>query len=288
MKKIRYVLLIILIAFASLISWGVLEYYYLNYKKMAEPVWGQLQKAQDDPETIEESIQRFIDDHLADAGAHTGASESLETHKDQDIIDHPAGSVLADKDSMSEFIIKDDLKSLDGWNKTGDITNTNWPGTDFYVEWGVTNQSSMFVQSTVPAAFFHTDFDMTFQVTEKFDLSSALYEAWAGIAIDTILPADGFGFVFEDGVTKAVFAIASTRVFSSAITNDETVEHVYRAQYNATTQEAKFYIDGVLKATLSKPVGTGNLDVGGSIGIKLTQVNDGNLRIGGVTMARGI
>ncbi len=35
---------------------------------MADPVWGLLQKAQDDPETIEEAIVRLIGEHEADAG----------------------------------------------------------------------------------------------------------------------------------------------------------------------------------------------------------------------------
>ena len=255
---------------------------------MADPVWGLLPKAQDDAETIEEAIARLIAEHEADAGAHTGTGESLETHKTQDAIDHKVGSVLADKDTMTEFVIKDDLKSLTGWVTTGTISSANWPGTDLYIEWGAVNESSMYVQSSVPSSFFNTGYNMLFQATGKFDLTNALYEAWLGMAIDAILPTDGFGFIFEDGVTKAVFAIGSTRNFSSAITNDETVEHVYRCNYEALTGNAYFYIDGTLVATLTKPAGTGNLDVGGSLGIKLTQENDGNLRIGGVSFARGI
>lgn len=64
---------------------------------MADPVWGALAKAQDNNETIEEAIVRLITAHEADAGAHTGSGESLETHKTQDIVDHPAGSIVSDK-----------------------------------------------------------------------------------------------------------------------------------------------------------------------------------------------
>ena len=265
-----------------------LSYYNLINKTMADPVWGQLAKAQDDDETIEEAIVRLIGTHESDSGAHTGSGESLETHKTQEAVDHPAGSILADKDTMTEFVIKDDLKSLDGWSKVGDITNNDWPGVALYVEYGATNESSMYVQSTVPSSFFNTGFDMMFQVVAKFDLSNDKYEAWLGMAIDDILPSDGFGFIFEDGETKAVFAIGSTRVFSSAITNDETKEHVYRCQFETLTGNAYFYIDGTLVATLSKPTGTGNLDVGGSMGIKVDETEDGNLRLGGVSFARGI
>lgn len=276
---------IILIFLTFLILYNSIQ---LIKKTMADPVWGQLAKAQDDAETIEEAIARLIQAHEDDAGAHTDTGQSLETHKTQEAVDHPAGSILADKDSMTEFIIKDDLKSLSGWQTTGHITNTNWPGVDLYIEYGAVNESSMFVQSSVPSAFFHTNYDMMFQVTAKFDLSNNKYSAWLGMAIDAILPADGFGFIFEDGVTKAVFAISSTRVFSAEITNDETVEHIYRAQYEALTGKAYFYIDGVLVATLDKPTGTGNLDVGGSMGILVDETEDGNLRLGRVSFARGI
>ena len=288
MKKNILIIIIISVLF-SISYFQSLTFYYSNLKKnMADPVWGLLPKSQTDAETIEEAIARLIAEHETDSGAHTGTGESLETHKSQDAVDHPAGSILADKDTMTEFVIKDDLKSLSGWATTGDITNNDWPGVAFYVEWGVTNESSMFVQSTVPGSFFNTGFNMMFQSVAKFDFSSELYEAWLGMAIDDILPADGFGFIFEDGVTKAIFAIGNVREVSSAITNDETVEHVYRCNYEALTGNALFYIDGVLVATLSKPTGTGNSDVGGSLGVKLTQNNDGNLRIGGVNFARGI
>lgn len=66
---------------------------------MADPVWGQLAKAQDNPETIEGAIVRLIAEHEADAGAHTGTGESLETHKTQETVDHPVGSIVADKES---------------------------------------------------------------------------------------------------------------------------------------------------------------------------------------------
>ncbi len=64
---------------------------------MAESVWGQLAKSQTDPETIEEALARFIAEHMSNAVAHTGISGSLETHKTQVVVDHPAGSIVEDK-----------------------------------------------------------------------------------------------------------------------------------------------------------------------------------------------
>ena len=255
---------------------------------MANPVWGQLEKAQDDDETIEEAIARLIAEHESDAGAHTGTGESLETHKSQEIVDHPAGSILADKDTMTEFVIKDDLRSLTGWGETGSIDNSDWPGTKLYVEWGAVNESALSTIASFPAQFFHSSFDMLFQISARYDLSNAKYDSYFGIALDGILPAQGLGFVIVDGVTKGVMALGSVRTWTAEITNDETKDHIYRAQYEALTGKAKFYIDGVLKATIDKPTGTDSLDAGAIVDITITEENDGNLYIGKIIFSRAI
>lgn len=64
---------------------------------MTLPLWGQLQKSQDDPETIEEAINRLIDEHNNDPESHLDEGESLSQHKQDDVIDHPAFSVVPDK-----------------------------------------------------------------------------------------------------------------------------------------------------------------------------------------------
>lgn len=61
------------------------------------PVWGQLQKSLDNPETIEEAIIRLINEHAADPTAHLAEGESLNMHKTDEVIDHPAFSVVNDK-----------------------------------------------------------------------------------------------------------------------------------------------------------------------------------------------
>jgi len=64
---------------------------------MSTEVWGNLPKSQDDPELIEGAINRLISAHEADPDAHLGPGESLETHRQNEVLDHPAQSVLADK-----------------------------------------------------------------------------------------------------------------------------------------------------------------------------------------------
>ena len=64
---------------------------------MSNPVWGVLEKALDDPQTILEAVDAKIAAHEADEEAHLGAGESLQSHRASEIIDHAAASVLADK-----------------------------------------------------------------------------------------------------------------------------------------------------------------------------------------------
>src|SRR5574343_321995 len=60
-------------------------------------VWGALAKSFDDPETIEEAIARMINDHNDDVEAHLGENQALEAHRTNEIIDHPAESIVSDK-----------------------------------------------------------------------------------------------------------------------------------------------------------------------------------------------
>lgn len=72
---------------------------------MTLPLWGQLEKSSIDDETIEEAVERIIAEHNDDPEAHVQAGGSLEAHKADDVIDHPAESVLADK--LAGFIDPD-------------------------------------------------------------------------------------------------------------------------------------------------------------------------------------
>ncbi len=106
---------------------------------MAEPVWGQLDKALDDDEKIEAAITRLITAHNDDANAHIGAGKSLNTHKTQEVVDHPAESVVEDKVKDSNinihsfkwdrFVLDFAFTTLDGWTENHAGTG----GVDLYI-----------------------------------------------------------------------------------------------------------------------------------------------------------
>ncbi len=65
---------------------------------MAEPyIWGAMNRALNDPTTIDEAIADAIATHNDEPEAHLAADQSLETHRANDVIDHPAESVVNDK-----------------------------------------------------------------------------------------------------------------------------------------------------------------------------------------------
>lgn len=101
---------------------------------MSIPLWGQLQKAQDDSETIEEAIARMILEHEEDPEAHLGEGESLEMHKTEDTVDHPRGSILPDKITFQDSIFDTTFESIAGFTKSAHFATSSWPGAtaDYY------------------------------------------------------------------------------------------------------------------------------------------------------------
>jgi hypothetical protein len=93
--------------------------------------WGLLEKSQADDEKIEEAVNRIVAVHEADEESHLGVGESLQSHKAAEIIDHLAGSIIADKlaigsveaakRSFTEVVFSDPLTTLDGYTVTGNI-----------------------------------------------------------------------------------------------------------------------------------------------------------------------
>lgn len=65
---------------------------------MANPyIWNALQRANNDPTTIDEAIGEAITAHNDDVDAHLGDDQSLQSHRASEIIDHLAESVVNDK-----------------------------------------------------------------------------------------------------------------------------------------------------------------------------------------------
>jgi len=253
---------------------------------MADPVWGLLPKAQDDPETIEEAITRLLNAHLADAGAHADASESLEVHKDQATLDHPVGCVVADKETNDETIIKCYFESLDSWSIVGDTALDEALGARLYIEWGVTNLSTLSGTITYAGNFLAYAKDMLFQTTFWLDevTNTKAYALLGNYAGDANL--SGFGFQILAGTVKGFWGDGAGPTFTADLSIDPTDSHVYRAQYNGTDKNVKFYIDGVLKATIEDISPGGDFEPDIDYRYEATDAQDGSMHIKNVIVSR--
>jgi len=286
MKKKQFILWIILVSFFSTGSINLTEHYYLKNKTMAESVWGLLAKSQEDPETIEEAIVRLIAEHEADAGAHTGAGESLETHKAQEIVDHPVGSVVADKESTSETIIKCFFESLDGWSTVGTAVLDELLGVKLTIEWGVVNVSRIEGIITYAGNFLAYAKNMLFQTTfwaEETE-NTIIFAGLGNYA--SVSNVEGFGFLIIDGIVKGVWGDGASPTFTADLEIDVTDSHVYRAQYNALEQSVKFYIDGVLKATIEDISPVGDIEPDVDFRYEATDTIDGQMHIKNLFISR--
>lgn len=213
---------------------------------MAEPVWGQLEKSQVDNETIEQAIARLIQAHEDDADAHAVAGESLDVHKEQAIIDHPAGSLLKDKISDKEQAIMCDFESLDPWTTVGTVYIAHLGLMRLLGEFGGVVNSSANMSLPFVIAFLSENKTALWQATmaKKY---GGLGNWRAGPYYLTVVP-DYDGWYFEEiaGVLRAKVKKGGVSFQSDPIAIDTTLYHVYRIQNFPAEDLLKFFIDGVL------------------------------------------
>ncbi|MFA5359229.1 MAG: hypothetical protein WC310_05460 [Patescibacteria group bacterium] len=221
---------------------------------MANPVWGELEKALDDNQTILEAIDEKIAAHEADEEAHLGAGEALQSHRASEIIDHAAGSVFGDKFSNKEFALNFPFESLDKYSKSVAGVNSDIAG--FRLDTGSTINTARKLSALAQYSnnYYNVGLDGVFQFCGHFYAATnqLAYILAGGNGIDCDPP--GVGFKVVNGTLYAVETVWGVEDFEeytaeiSGIT--VTSEHVYRVQYVAADNAAYFFVDGVLKTSL--------------------------------------
>jgi len=93
-------------------------------------VWGLMPKSQDDSQKITEAIAEAIAVHNADPDAHSAVGQAIDIHRKNDVLDHPANSVVADKYApylSGSLLFHEDGRGASGWiiNKTGADNEVN-------------------------------------------------------------------------------------------------------------------------------------------------------------------
>lgn len=222
---------------------------------MALPLWGQLQKAQDDPETIEEAIERVVSEHNAEPEAHLGEGQSLESHKTEPIIDHPQGSVLADKRSTTELILQFLLNAGEGWDfdnaspfvgvSGASILNngTIFLENNFYAEAGLAG---------VPILQRDKTFIFQFMGLASLDFNDVSYHF--GVADDPHTPSVYLRLIMEGGDTILELRTTANVTHESTSTIDISEPHIYRIFYDADIEQIQLLVDGNVELTIAVPV----------------------------------
>lgn len=214
---------------------------------MVLPFWGQLEKAQDDDQSVEDAIDAAIAAHNADSEAHLGTGGSLEAHKTEDMIDHPAGSVASDKLAQAHLIITA-FESIDGWEQftdgSGDIIQDIGNVT---LTTGATNGSDAWLYA-VPSSWipFDTAKQFFWKAVVKFAQDT---QQFARFGIGCQGDGDGLsgaGFEVEDGVLSS-YTEDNESVSRHTISGIDITEwHIYEVRYDPSTETFYYYIDGGL------------------------------------------
>ena len=234
--------------------------------------WAQMPKSQIEAETIEEAIERIVQEHDDDATAHLGTDQSLEAHKSADIIDHLADSIIEDKIGDGEVsiqkltathrIIISAFESLDGWLSGG--TKVLELGSLTLKTANTTNAYAY--ACDVPSGIVGLDWDKDFfwQATIKLAqiTNQEVYFGFGGSAY--VGGYSGAGFKISNGTLYCYhwdLVLAAVTYITSEIAGITlTVPHVYRIFYDQSAGTLEFYIDGVLKHTFTSGLPTADSD----------------------------
>lgn len=213
--------------------------------------WGQMTKAQDDSQTIDEAIASAIQAHEEDSESHMGEGESIENHRVNEVLDHPQGSVVADKAQNNQVVSSTSFETLNAWEFAGSYSSNGFT----YVSFGTTNVNNN--EATLKlweiASFKTADFvkNLFFQTTFSTDYHGAGdYEFIIGI--DDVFGAYlTMGMKIVDNAVTGYFHDGTTSHTVSLGTITRGTTHTIRCFANQATGNVEFWIDGVLLGNIT-------------------------------------
>lgn len=227
---------------------------------MTLPLWGLLQKAQDNTQTIDEAIAAAIAAHEADPEAHLGEGESLQMHKTEEVIDHPPGSLLPDKISFSDLMFETTFESLGGFTVSAGVANTSWPGATFEIFDGGGDLRTLRANmlGIIDSGFI----EYNYQADSYFYVDSADDNEIIHIGLtDSANSTRYLGFKIEDGQIYGYARWSGTVNYTSSLYSIAGAELVFvRVYYDYAGGVVYFYVNGTQVGTLqpSADISTSN------------------------------
>jgi hypothetical protein len=212
---------------------------------MSVEVWGIMPKSQNDAEKVEEAVARMIEEHNNDPEAHLGTGQSIEVHRTQEMVDHPAGSFAVDKFAFARVIMTC-FESLDAWTKftTGTGTIESQLGSA-NLRTGSTSNSFSAI-NVVPDGFIGFNLAKAFfwRATLRYSSASG-FNSYFGLG-DIVDESDfnGFGFSLTNGDLSAWWANFEDIGTIPIDGIDPTIAHTYEVRYLPLPLQVEFYIDG--------------------------------------------
>jgi len=251
---------------------------------MATETWGDLEKSQADPSTIDQEIDSKIDTHLADPDAHLETGQSLQSHKASEIIDHLAGSIVNDKlakwsvtvDKYYEdkFYINTTFESLDSFyvSKVGASADVIVTGDGCILRAGGANGDITYLSSVSLYTPVANDRNPAVQFLVHFPGDQAGIDAgfMCGFSDPFQETSNGFGF-YWDGPTEKMYCRSCD---GTDITDTEIVgflpnqPNILRSELDYSNSEINFYLNAVLVATHSITILSIDSNVLFSIGVR--------------------
>jgi len=211
--------------------------------------WGYLNKDSEDIRTIEQFIDDKIQEHEDDSQAHAEAGESIAVHRENTVVDHPAGSILSDKTTMTEVFLLEHWSTLDSWTLEGDVQVGALGNIEMVIVSPSSLTAKLFTYPVVPWQFIHWGYDMLFQTMFWFDDTTLTQQGRFGFYVPATPSSNGFGFKIINGIMHAHSKTTPDGEQLTELDIDFAQSHIYRTHYRKDEGLINYYVDGNLLAT---------------------------------------
>lgn len=203
--------------------------------------WGEMNKAQDNPQTIDEAIASAISAHEADPESHMGSGESIENHRINEVIDHPASSIVPDKFSNNQPSYYNSFVSATDYSNSGLVGQ----GGQGYISLLC---STTYRTSEVEIPIPNIDWSSFPDTDMLFDFVTWIHKYSSPVFSGTFAVGDkmnGFGIDFNQTQWRAWVAIDDTVTYSAYSTIDIFKNCKWRFFLDSISGSVLFFLDGV-------------------------------------------
>ena len=254
---------------------------------MTVETWGLLPKAQDNSDTIDDAIASAIATHEADPTAHMGTGESIDEHRKNDILDHPEGSVVADKFQKGGLTLTCDFSDLTRFSKFGSYDNSSWPGISLYSDTGTPKRAYITsIGSNVrPYVDYAYDFQIQFSFFAGGDGPQTINISFGQISSNALVY--GVALDITETGDKVHWKKVGGEVYSDDLEISRAEWHTMRLRYSPVEHVMYVYLDSELVATLSEPTMTTE-SAGADFSIYILDGGDdlGNMKMEYISVSR--